>query len=190
MNIGCVLRPPCLSSDLMPLARVLCPAHQIWRRASARTRVGDLIPHPTLRETLVPSLNPSSWDSDTATGSDFRPTVLEEGRRTSAKPLARSTPKLRAPGAVGGMGPRSYADAPLAGALKISRIAAATSLPDIEGDPDSPSRLTFAESHRRRLGQLPERERERSSPSTLDIDGGYRGPRAFYISGSAPGGNI
>ena len=46
MERGCILRRPCLCSDILPTARELCAVRRIWPRISSRMRKNDFIYFP------------------------------------------------------------------------------------------------------------------------------------------------
>ena len=74
-----------------------------------------------------------------------------------------------------GMGFREYADIQLTDALKMSRLAARTSLSDREGDPGAPTNIAFAEPLRKRMRPFPAREIQRRPPSILTGGTGFLG---------------
>ena len=62
----------------------------------------------------------------------------------------------------------------MTGALKISRLAALTSLSGSEGDPDAPANLAFAESIRKMMKPVPAKGLNQR-PSILTAGTGFRG---------------
>ena len=98
MKRGCILRRPCLCSDLLPMEGALCPVRRIWPRICSRVRMGDLISPSFSDGSFSSKLKSSLIDVGFHYGARFSPHCFRTGGRPmSLKPRARMTPELRVP---------------------------------------------------------------------------------------------
>ena len=181
MKRGCILRRPCLCSDITPMSRALCPVRQIWPRISSRTRAGDLISLSFSAGRFGSKLKPTLLEVGFRYGGRFPPHCFRRGATQEIKTSCSGDTQIKGAGCWRGMGFRAYADTQMTDALKISRLVDTAALSDSEDDPDTPSNIAFAESPRGKAAAL---SGERTQPLTIDIDFGYRIQWVFNISGS------
>ena len=113
---------------------------------------------------IFPSLSASKFnktikrvlvDAGFPNGSRYSPHCFRIGATQELKVQGNSESTLRSAGCWGGMGFRSYIDAQLTGALKISRIVESLSDSESDDEANATIRLAADEGMRRKLRKFP-----------------------------------
>ena len=158
MKHGCILRRPCLFLGGLPLARAICPVHQIWHRISHRVRADDFLSPSFSAGKFGATLESNLAEAGREYGSRFSPLCFRRGETQELKVDGATDTQIKGAGCWRGMGFRAYADTQLTDALKISRLVATATFSDSVGDPDAPANVAFGESLWKRLRPFPARE--------------------------------
>ena len=159
MKHGCILRRPCLCLGDLPLAKAVCPAHQIWPRISIRVRANDFPPPPVLFGGKVRSrAEIQSGGCGLRIWFSISPHCFRRVATQELKVTGATDTQIKGAGCWRGMGFRAYEDTQLTDSLKISRLVATATVSDSDDDPDAPANVAFVESMRKRFLPFPARE--------------------------------
>ena len=152
---GCILRRPWLCNENSETARALCPIHMLWPRMAAKIDTHGLLSPSLTAANFNRSLKESMTRAGYQSGAKYSSRCFRRGAAQELELDGSPNGAIKSAGCWRGMGFKSYIDAQVADALKITRLVSKASNSDSDDDPDSPANFPLGESMRKKLRKSP-----------------------------------
>ena len=151
---GCILRRPCLCSDLNVLARTLCPVHMIWPRVIERVRIGEFLFPDLSAAGFNKELRITMADAGYSYAAMFSSHCFRRGATQELQIAESPEATIKSAGCWRAAGFRAYVDTQMTDALKIARLVASAINSDSDEE-DSPATVAFGKALKKRLRVFP-----------------------------------